>query len=58
MSTRSSKQQPDHAQPVRNASGVAVVTVMSKPHRCPHIAMTGRLRASTVPVDQTLTLNV
>jgi len=27
--------------PVRTASGVAVVAVMSKPHRCPHIAMTG-----------------
>jgi hypothetical protein len=25
--------------PVRTASGVAVVAVMSKPHRCPHIAM-------------------
>jgi histone acetyltransferase (RNA polymerase elongator complex component) len=24
---------------VRTASGVAVVAVMSKPHRCPHIAM-------------------
>jgi elongator complex protein 3 len=28
------------AKPVRTASGVAVVAVMSKPHRCPHIAMT------------------
>jgi elongator complex protein 3 len=27
--------------PVRTASGVAVVAVMSKPHRCPHIAYTG-----------------
>lgn len=27
--------------PVRTASGVAVVAVMSKPHRCPHIAMAG-----------------
>ncbi len=26
---------------VRTASGIAVVAVMSKPHRCPHIAMTG-----------------
>ena len=26
--------------PVRTASGVAVVAVMSKPHRCPHIAYT------------------
>ena len=29
--------------PVRTASGVAVVAVMSKPHRCPHIAMTGHV---------------
>jgi len=28
------------AKPVRTASGVAVVAVMSKPHRCPHIALT------------------
>mmetsp|Transcript_16242 Transcript_16242/g.36540 ORF Transcript_16242/g.36540 Transcript_16242/m.36540 type:complete len:227 (-) Transcript_16242:177-857(-) len=27
--------------PVRTASGVAVVAVMSRPHRCPHIALTG-----------------
>jgi elongator complex protein 3 len=27
--------------PVRTASGVAVVAVMAKPHRCPHIAYTG-----------------
>mmetsp|Transcript_6402 Transcript_6402/g.16226 ORF Transcript_6402/g.16226 Transcript_6402/m.16226 type:complete len:570 (+) Transcript_6402:69-1778(+) len=27
--------------PVRTASGVAVVAVMSKPHRCPHIEYTG-----------------
>lgn len=27
--------------PVRTASGVAVVAVMCKPHRCPHIAYTG-----------------
>jgi len=27
--------------PVRTASGIAVVALMSKPHRCPHIAMTG-----------------
>jgi hypothetical protein len=31
------------AKPVRTASGVAVVAVMSKPHRCPHIATTGAL---------------
>ena len=29
------------AKPVRTASGVAVVAVMSKPHRCPHIFRTG-----------------
>lgn len=29
------------AKPVRTASGIAVVAVMSKPHRCPHIAVTG-----------------
>jgi elongator complex protein 3 len=28
---------------VRTASGVAVVAVMSKPHRCPHIATTGAI---------------
>lgn len=29
--------------PVRTASGVAVVAVMCKPHRCPHIAHTGNV---------------
>lgn len=29
--------------PIRTASGVAVVALMSKPHRCPHIAMTGNI---------------
>lgn len=29
------------AKPIRTASGIAVVAVMSKPHRCPHIALTG-----------------
>lgn len=29
--------------PVRTASGVAVVAVMSIPHRCPHIALTGNI---------------
>jgi elongator complex protein 3 len=28
------------AKPVRTASGIAVVAVMCKPHRCPHIAYT------------------
>lgn len=31
------------AKPVRTASGVAVVAVMAKPHRCPHIALTGNV---------------
>jgi elongator complex protein 3 len=31
------------AKPVRSASGIAVVAVMSKPHRCPHIATTGAI---------------
>ena len=31
------------AKPVRTASGIAVVPVMSKPHRCPHIATTGNI---------------
>ncbi|GMG04261.1 unnamed protein product [[Candida] boidinii] len=31
------------AKPVRTASGIAVVAVMSKPHRCPHIAYTGNI---------------
>ena len=29
--------------PVRSASGVAVIAVMCKPHRCPHIAYTGNI---------------
>lgn len=31
------------AKPVRTASGVAIVAVMCKPHRCPHINMTGNI---------------
>ncbi|XP_059324419.1 elongator complex protein 3 isoform X1 [Ammospiza nelsoni] len=31
------------AKPVRTASGVAVVAVMCKPHRCPHINFTGNI---------------
>ena len=31
------------AKPVHTASGNAVVVVMCKPHRCPHIAMTGNI---------------
>ncbi|TPP64478.1 Elongator complex protein 3 [Fasciola gigantica] len=31
------------AKPVRSASGIVVIAVMCKPHRCPHIAMTGNV---------------
>ena len=31
------------AKPVRTASGIAVLAVMCKHHRCPHIAMTGNI---------------
>lgn len=31
------------AKPVRTASGIAVVAVMCKPHRCPHINYTGNI---------------
>lgn len=31
------------AKPIRTASGIAVVAVMCKPHRCPHIAVTGNI---------------
>ncbi|KAI7833965.1 elongation protein 3-like protein, isoform CRA_a [Kickxella alabastrina] len=31
------------AKPVRTASGIAVVAVMCKPHRCPHITYTGHV---------------
>ena len=31
------------AKPIRTASGISVVAVMSKPHRCPHIAYTGNV---------------
>lgn len=31
------------AKPIRSASGISVVAVMCKPHRCPHIAMTGNI---------------
>ena len=38
------------AKPVRTASGIAVVAVMSKPHRCPHIATTGNHACNTLQV--------
>ena len=41
------------AKPVRTASGIAIVAVMSKPHRCPHIAMTGNICVS-VPCTVTV----
>jgi elongator complex protein 3 (tRNA carboxymethyluridine synthase) len=31
------------ARPVRGASGIAVIAVMCKPHRCPHINFTGNI---------------
>lgn len=31
------------AKPIRTASGIAVVALMSRPHRCPHIAFTGNI---------------
>lgn len=31
------------AKPVRTASGIVIVAVMSKPHRCPHINFTGNI---------------
>lgn len=31
------------SKPIRTASGVAVVAVMCKPHRCPHIYLTGNI---------------
>ena len=31
------------AKPIRTSSGIAVVAVMCKPHRCPHIAYTGNI---------------
>ena len=31
------------AKPIRSASGVSVFAVMCKPHRCPHIALTGNV---------------
>ena len=31
------------AKPIRTSSGIAVVAVMCKPHRCPHIAYTGNV---------------
>ena len=31
------------AKPIRTSSGIAVVAVMCKPHRCPHISFTGNI---------------
>ncbi|XP_034017896.1 elongator complex protein 3 [Thalassophryne amazonica] len=31
------------AKPIRTASGIAVVAVMCKPHRCPHVTFTGNI---------------
>jgi len=47
------------AKPVRTASGIAVVAVMSKPHRCPHIATTGVLLAPQASgVDAVLPVSI
>ncbi|KAL7675568.1 hypothetical protein ACOME3_001835 [Neoechinorhynchus agilis] len=32
-----------NAKPIRTSSGIAVVSVMCKPHRCPHLAFTGNV---------------
>ena len=34
------------AKPIRTSSGIAVVAVMCKPHRCPHINFTGLFNQS------------
>ncbi|KAJ2045142.1 Elongator subunit, partial [Coemansia sp. S2] len=44
------------AKPVRTASGIAVVAVMCKPHRCPHIAMTGNICVYCFPASDTRVL--
>ncbi|KAJ2744028.1 Elongator subunit [Coemansia sp. BCRC 34301] len=44
------------AKPVRTASGIAVVAVMCKPHRCPHIAMTGNICVYCVHGDTQVAL--
>ena len=31
------------AKPIRTASGIAIVAVMCKPHRCPHLSFTGNI---------------
>jgi elongator complex protein 3 len=46
------------AKPVRMASGIAVVAVMSKPHRCPHIATTGNKHLRLLPGRPRLRLRV
>ncbi|XP_051511174.1 elongator complex protein 3-like [Myxocyprinus asiaticus] len=44
------------AKPIRTASGIAVVAVMCKPHRCPHISFTGNI--STAQGVRTQILNI
>ncbi|KAJ2413668.1 Elongator subunit [Coemansia sp. RSA 2530] len=44
------------AKPIRTASGIAVVAVMCKPHRCPHIAMTGNICVYCFPASDTRVL--
>ena len=43
------------AKPVRTASGVAVVAVMCKPHRCPHIAL---LQVTSVFIAQVALIQI
>ena len=31
------------AKPIRTASGIAIVALMCKPHRCPHLNFTGNI---------------
>ena len=44
------------AKPIRSASGISVVAVMCKPHRCPHIAMTGNICVYCFPERDTRVL--
>ncbi|KAJ1677575.1 Elongator subunit, partial [Spiromyces aspiralis] len=44
------------AKPIRTASGIAVVAVMCKPHRCPHIAMTGNICVYCLDGESTVSM--
>lgn len=45
------------AKPIRSASGISVVAVMCKPHRCPHIAMTGNICVYCIADDHEILTN-